>query len=234
MPLRSPSYPVALVLDGRPCLVVGGGRVALRKTEGLLAAGGRVTVVAPEVDEAIRALPVEVELRRYAPGEAVRYWLVVTATGRPEVDRAVFADSDGAGVLVNAADDIPGCSFILPAVARHGPVSVAVSTDGTSPALAGWLRDRVAAVVGPEAATLASLLGQAREALRDAGRPSAGLPWRVLLDGVLPALVSAGRLAEAQAEVDRWTVEQLSSAPPAGPAGRARGGYGSEGPAPGD
>ncbi|MCU1494363.1 MAG: siroheme synthase, N-terminal domain [Acidimicrobiaceae bacterium] len=210
MPLASPSYPVALVLAGRPCLVVGGGRVALRKVEGLLAAGADVTVVAPEVEEGIRSLPVRVELRSYEPGEAARYWLVVTATGRPDVDRAAYADGDGAGVLVNSADDIPGCSFILPAVLRRGAVSVAVSTDGTSPALAGWLRDRVASVVGPEVATLATLLGEARHEVRAAGRSSEGLAWRSLLDGSLPALVADGRLAEARAEVERWTAEQLS------------------------
>jgi siroheme synthase-like protein len=211
VPLDSCSYPIALVLKGRPCLLVGGGRVALRKAEGLLAAGAAVTVVAPRVDEALRALPVQIEQRPYAAGEAARYWLVITATGQPEVDRAVFADGNGAGVLVNAADDVPGCSFILPAVLRRGPVSVAVSTDGTSPALASWLRDRVAGVVGPEVAIVARLVGEARATVRAAGRTSEGLPWRELLDGALPGLVAAGRMAEAENEIERWTAEQLSS-----------------------
>lgn len=210
MPLETPTYPVALILVGRRCLVVGGGHVALRKCGGLLAAGAEVTVVAPEVSDEIRAMPVRVEQRPYAEGEATGYWLVVTATGRPEVDRAVFADGDGAGVLVNAADDIPGCSFILPAVVRRGPVSVAVSTDGTSPALAGWLRDRVAALVGPDVETLASFLGRARDTIRKSGRSTEGLPWRELLDGPLPGLVADGRLDEASSELERWTAARLA------------------------
>jgi siroheme synthase-like protein len=216
-----PTYPVGLVLERRPCLVVGGGHVALRKVEGLLSAGADVTVVAPEIVAEIRALPVGIELRPYRPGEAAGYWLVITATGRPDVDRLVFSDGDRAGALVNAADDIPYCSFILPAVLRRGAVSVAVSTGGTSPALAGWVRDRVASVVGTELATVAVLVGRARATIRASGRSSEGLPWRSLLDGPLPVLVAEGRLTDAEAEVGRWTAAQLDpvrerAAPPGG------------------
>lgn len=204
MPLSCPTYPISLVLAGHRCLVVGGGHVALRKVEGLLAADARVTVVAPRVVEQISALDVDVERRPYAAGEAARYRIVVTATGRPEVDRAVFADGERAGVLVNAADDVPGCAFILPAVVRRGPVSVAVSTAGTSPALASWLRDRVACVVGPDVEILAAMLGRTREAVRAAGRSSESLPWRELLDGPLPGLVAEDRLDEAERILASW------------------------------
>jgi siroheme synthase-like protein len=210
VPLSCPTYPISLVLAGHRCLVVGGGHVALRKVEGLLAAGARVTVVAPRVVEPIGALDVDLELRPYEAGEAARYRVVVAATGRPEIDRAVFADGERAGVLVNAADDIPGCAFILPAVVRRGPVSVAVSTAGTSPALASWLRDRVAGLVGPDVELLAAMLGRAREALRASGLPSESLPWRELLDGVLPGLVAAGRLDEAESVLSSW-VARLDS-----------------------
>lgn len=223
MALPSPTYPVALVLKGRRCLVVGGGHVACRKVEGLLAAHAHVTVVAPVIEEAIRALPVELVSRPYRAGEAANFWLVVTATGRPEVDRAVFADGDAAGVLVNAADDIAGCSFVLPAVLRRGRVSIAVSTDGTSPALAGWLRDLVASTVDPSIAELAELLGGARTLLRSSGRSSEALPWRSLLESEVPALVAGGRLDEARSAVDRWTAEQLAT-PPSSPTGVALGG----------
>jgi precorrin-2 dehydrogenase/sirohydrochlorin ferrochelatase len=76
----------------------------------------------------------------YRAGEAAGYRLVVTATGRPDVDRAAYLDCRRAGVLVNAADDPDSCSFLAPAVMREGPVSVAVSTGGVSPWLAGWVR----------------------------------------------------------------------------------------------
>jgi siroheme synthase-like protein len=222
MPLDSPTYPVALVLAGRRCLVVGGGRVALRKAQGLLAAHSVVTVVAPEIDERVAALPVTVERRPYAAGEAAAYFLVVTATGRPEVDRAVYADGERAGVLVNAADDLAGCSFILPAVLRRGPVSVAVSTDGTSPALASWLRDRIAEIAGPGLAELAALLGGARDAVRATGRSSEDVAWRALLDGPLPRLVAAGDEAGARAEIGRWLAAELGEREVVGERGAVR------------
>jgi len=209
MPLDSPTYPVALVLEGRRCLVVGGGQVARRKVEGLLDARADVTVVAPEIVEELAALDVRLERRRYRLGEAADYWMVVTATGVPEIDRAVFADGDSAGVLVNAADDIPGCSFVLPAVLRHGPVTVAVSTQGTSPALAGWIRDKVADVVTEDIAILAELVGSARTTIRGSGRSSEGLAWRTLIDGPLPDLVATAQFDEARQLVDQWVRDQL-------------------------
>ena len=103
-----------------------------------------------------------VERRRYRRGDAAAFRLVVTATGRPDVDGAVYADAEGAGVWVNSADDRAHSSFILPAVHRDGAVTVAVSTGGLSPALASWLRTRLAARVRRELGTLAQVLGEAR------------------------------------------------------------------------
>ncbi len=162
MPLDAPSFPVSLVVAGRPCLVVGGGRVAARKVDALVRSEADVTVVAPEVDDAIVRAAVSVERRAYEPGEAARYRLVITATGVAAVDRQVFADAEAAGVFVNAADDPEACTFVLPAVLRRGAVSVAVSTDGTSPALATLVRDRIAALVGPEYGELATRIGRVR------------------------------------------------------------------------
>src|ERR1017187_4666835 len=143
-------YPVSLNLTGRACLVVGAGPVAARKARGLLAAGSLVTVIAPEVGDAMAALSALTIVRRaYAPGDAAAYRLVVTATGHPEVDTAVFSDAEAAGVWVNSADDPDNCSFILPSVHRDGPVTLAVSTAGSSPALSAWLRDPVAEEFGP-------------------------------------------------------------------------------------
>lgn len=175
----SDGYPVVLRLSGRPVLVVGGGSVAARKVDGLLAAGARVTVVAPEVDEAIADAPgVTIERRPYARGDAGAYRLVVTATGDPQVQQHVFEDADAAGVWVNAADEPERCSFILPAVARRGPVIVSVSTQGSSPALARYLRDRVvdALPANLEAAT-AEIAGE-RRAVQAEGRSTEGLDWQ--------------------------------------------------------
>src|ERR1700688_483820 len=123
MGVGAPIYPVGLVVTGRPCLVVGGGRVAARKIGGLLACGAAVTVVAPEVPEAIREpadtgaiaaideSPLDVQIRPYRSGEAADYLLVVAATGDPAVDDAVQRDAAAAGIWVNVADDPSRCSF---------------------------------------------------------------------------------------------------------------------------
>ena len=180
--MTPPLYPVGLVVDGRPCLVVGGGPVAARKAAGLVACGAVVTVVAPAVVPAVEALGVAVERRAYRRGEAAGYRLVVTATGNPEVDQAVFDDAEAAGVWVNSADDPGRCSFTLPAVARWGPVTVAVATDGTAPALAAWLRDRLAAALPADVEALASALAAARAEVRAAVGTSEGLDWPALID----------------------------------------------------
>jgi len=196
-------YPVSLDVAGRACLVVGGGRVAARKARTLLECGALVTVIAPSLAPEMEALADEldaVERRPYA-GDAGRFRLVVTATGRPDVDGAVHGDAEAAGVWVNSADDRAHSSFILPAVHRDGPVTVAVSTSGLSPALSSWLRDRLAAECGETAGALAAMIGEARERLRRAGRRSDSVDWAALLDGPLPDLVRAGDWENAEAIV---------------------------------
>ena len=169
-------YPVSLDVAGRSCLVVGGGAVAARKARGLLELGAAVTVIAPAVAPAMGDLAPSlraVETRPYRSGDAAGFRLVITATGDPRVDAAVYADAEAAGVWVNSADDPAHSSFILPSVHRDGTVTVAVSTGGASPALAVWLRSRIAGEpVVDGAGTLAALLGEARRRLRSSGRPT--------------------------------------------------------------
>ena len=173
----APHYPVNLVVAGRRCLVVGGGRVAARKAAGLVACGADVTVVAPEVAPETAALAVRIERRCYRRGEVAGYRLVIAATGDPEVNQAVFDDGEAAGVWVNAADDPERCSVTLPAVVRRGPVTVTASTGGTSPALASWLRQRLAAELPAELAELAEVLARRRAALHAEGRSTEGIDW---------------------------------------------------------
>jgi siroheme synthase-like protein len=191
------SYPVNLVVEGKPVLVVGGGRVATGKVRRLVESGARVTVVAPEISDEIASMPVTLERRPYADGEVAGYRLAVTATGTP-VDAQVFAEGEAVGVWVNSADDPAHCSFTLPAVARRGPISVAVSTDGTSPAMASWLRARFEELLGPEYEVLLGILREQREALRSNGTPTEGLAWREALDSGLLDLVRQGRIVEAR------------------------------------
>ena len=148
-----------------------------------------------------------VERRAYQRGDAARFRLVVTATGLPDVDGAVYDDAEAAGVWVNSADDRAHSSFILPAVHRDGSVTVAVSTGGLSPAFASWLRDQLAAECGGNAGALAALIGEARERLQRAGRPSDAVDWAALLDGPLSDFFHTGDRDNAQAIVTEAVAE---------------------------
>jgi precorrin-2 dehydrogenase/sirohydrochlorin ferrochelatase len=198
VPLDLPVYPVNLLVSGRRVLVVGGGAVAAEKARGLLAAGAIVHVVAAEVSSDVRSLDVTWEERPYRRGDVVGYRLVVACTDDPSVNQVVFDDGEAAGVWVNAADDPARCSYTLPARLDRGRVLVTVSTAGHSPALASWLRDQLAAQVGPEYDTLLELLVEARAGLTAAGRPTLGADWRSALDSGMLDLVRAGRLDEAR------------------------------------
>lgn len=199
MPVEHPLYPVNLVVDGRPCLVVGGGRVAAGKVRGLLEAGARVTVVAPEIDPAIAALEgVAIERRAYRRGDVAGYRFAVAATGDPRINQAVYDDGETAGVWVNAADDPARCSAILPARIRQGRLTVTISTGGHSPAVASWLRERLAAELGPEYDQLIGLLGEARKEVQAQGLATEELDWRRALDSGILDLVRAGRLDAAK------------------------------------
>lgn len=207
MPVDAVVYPVALLLQDRLCLVVGGGHIAERKTRGLLAAGARVDIVAKEVLSPVRALEGtpgvnSIEERPYRSGEVAGYWLAVAATGDDEVNRAVYEDGQAAHVWVNSADDPANCSFILPAVARQGPVSVAVSTSGYSPALASWLKAHAAEHMGPELAELAEMLAEARARLKAQGRSTEGVDWRPSLDWDMLELIRSGGRAEARERIE--------------------------------
>jgi precorrin-2 dehydrogenase / sirohydrochlorin ferrochelatase len=202
MPVDEPLYPVNLRVAGRRCLVVGGGRVAVGKVEGLLEAGAVVTVIAPEVvpelDELAASAAVTIERRPYAAGDLTGHRLVITATGEPAVDEAVFLEGEAAGVWVNSADDPAHCTFTLPARIRQGPLLVTFATGGASPALATWLRRTYTAEFGPEYVTLIEMLAAERDHLRSLGRSTEGLDWQPALDSGMLDLIREGRLAEAK------------------------------------
>jgi precorrin-2 dehydrogenase / sirohydrochlorin ferrochelatase len=198
VPVDQPVYPVNLVVAGRPCLVVGGGRVAVAKTRGLVEAGAVVTVVAPVVDPALRDLGVVVEERPYRRGEVAAYRLAIAATGDPAVNQQVYDDGEAAGVWVNAADDPARCSVILPARVRQGRLTVTVSTGGHSPAVASWLRDRLAEELGPEYDQLIGLLAEARTEVQARGLGTERLDWKAALDSGILDLIRAGRLEAAK------------------------------------
>jgi precorrin-2 dehydrogenase/sirohydrochlorin ferrochelatase len=181
------AYPVFLDLHGVPVLVVGAGTVAARKIAGLAAAGAEVRVVAPEVVPQLdRDAVAELHVRPYQPGDLDGVRLVVTATGHADIDAAVAADATVAGIWVNAADQPGDCTFILPAVARHGSLSIAVSTDGASPALARRLRDRAADLLTADTVALAEELALRRAAVRATGGSTEDIDWSEFIDPVVP------------------------------------------------
>jgi uroporphyrin-III C-methyltransferase / precorrin-2 dehydrogenase / sirohydrochlorin ferrochelatase len=179
-------YPVMLQVAGRRCLVVGGGRVALRKVEGLVGAGADVTVIAPAIDPRIAALGVALKNRPYRAGDVESFRLVITATDDPAVNGAVYDDAEATGVWVNSADDIEHCSFTLPAIHRDGAVTIAVSTEGQSPAFASWLRDRVRESLPIGLADAAQALAAERRALHDRGESTEGRDWTGLIESQMP------------------------------------------------
>jgi precorrin-2 dehydrogenase / sirohydrochlorin ferrochelatase len=198
MPVEDVLYPANLVLAGKRCVVVGGGSVAARKIRALVDAGADVLVIAPKISEEIKALPVKLAERSYRRGDLSAAWLALAATDDAIVNRQVFTDGQDVRVWVNVADDPEACSFTLPAVMRQGPVMVAVSTSGYSPALAGWIRERIAADLGPEVALLAELLSEARDTLKASGRSTEDVDWRRALDSDMLDLIRTGQTAQAR------------------------------------
>lgn len=199
------TYPVSLVVDGRKVLVVGGGRIALRKATALQGSGAVVHVVAPSVsDELARLAEGRVARREFEPADLDGCWLAVEATGDPDVARAVADAADERRVWLNAADQPAACSVVLPAVLRRGAVTIAYSTDGTSPTLAAWLRDRAREQYGDELGVLADMLGAARAELHAAGRSTEQLDWRGLLDSGILEEIRRGRIVEAKERLQAW------------------------------
>ncbi|HEY6034520.1 MAG TPA: NAD(P)-dependent oxidoreductase [Kofleriaceae bacterium] len=139
-------YPVFLKLEGLPVVVVGGGPVAAAKLDGLLAAGARVTVIAPEIVESILARDVAVVLSEFQPAhlDGAR-WVVAAAT--PEINREVASAAAARGLFVNAVDEPATATAYLGGVVRRGPVEIAISTGGLAPALAGLLREALDAIL---------------------------------------------------------------------------------------
>ena len=195
-------YPVNLLVAGRRCVVVGAGRIAARKIEALLEASADVHVVAPVLGDEVRAWlgagRLTVTQRAFEPADLDGAWLATAATSEAGVNRAVFEAGEARRVWVNAADDPANCSVTLMSVVRRGDLVVTIGTGGRSPALAAWLRERLARELGPEYETLLEMLAEAREAMRATGRSSEDADWRRALDSGMLDLIRAGRLPEAK------------------------------------
>ena len=164
--LDVPFYIACLRLSGRRCVVVGGGDVGLEKVEGLLACDGDVTLIAPEAIEPLQDLASEGsirwERREYRREDLEATFIVIAATSDTDVNVAIYEDAERRAMLVNVVDVPPLCNFILPAIVRSGPLAIAISTAGASPALAKRIRDEIADEYGEPYARLAIMLNDVR------------------------------------------------------------------------
>jgi precorrin-2 dehydrogenase / sirohydrochlorin ferrochelatase len=165
--LDTPFYIACLKLGGRRCVVVGGGDVGLEKVEGLLACDGEVTLIAPAVERALRDYAregsIRWEQREYAgPADLEGVFMAIAATDDTDVNIAVYEDAERRAMLVNIVDVPPLCNFILPAIVRNGPLAIAISTAGASPALAKRMKREISETYGDPYAKLAVLLNEAR------------------------------------------------------------------------
>ena len=197
-------YQVSLLLEGCSCLVVGGGTVAERKIDSLLRSGGVVRVVAREAIARVRELAtvgaVELALRAYVPSDLDGAFLVIAATADRELNAAISADCGHRGVLVNVVDQPALCSFYVPAVIERGPISIAVSSSGGSPALAKRLRQLLEGVVGEEYGLLSSLMEQLRPEVLASfpAQVDRAAAWNRLLDSEVLTLLARGETERAR------------------------------------
>lgn len=202
-------YPVMLDVDNRPCLVVGGGGVALRKAQGLVEDGARVTVVAPDVvtplEKMARDNRLTLERRAYLPGEAARYTLVIAATDDREVNALVYREAREAGIWVNVADDPEICTFHLPARVRRGPLQLTIASAGEAPFVVRRLRQLFDRRFGEEWTEWVSAASRFRDRVRSCGlEPS---EREALFDRFFEATVDGQQLrarVPTEAEIGDW------------------------------
>jgi len=160
-------YIACLKLKNRRCLVVGGGEIGLEKVEGLLACGGDVVLIAPEANAELERLAAEGSIewlqREYeGPQDLERTFIVIACTDDTDINIGIYNDAEERAMLVNIVDVPPLCNFILPAIVRTGPLAIAISTAGASPALAKRMKREISDLFGDEYATLAVMLNDAR------------------------------------------------------------------------
>jgi len=199
-------YPVFLDIAGKPVVVIGGGNVALQKVEGLVDAGGDITVISPfllpRLQEMTEAGQIRHIGREYQPGDLEGYKLAFVATDDGPTNQAVAIEGRERGVWVNAVDDPPNCDFIMPGVIRRGDLVVAISTSGASPAMARKMREDLEQFLTQEDALLLELAAEVRHELRDRNISVKACDrcdrthldvWNAALDAEVKRLLSEGQ-----------------------------------------
>ena len=209
-----PLFPLFIRLDGRICLVVGGGKVAGRKVDGLLEAGAAVTVVSPEATTHIQRLASQGRIallqKAFSPDDLNGSFLVIAATGDAAVNGHVAAACRSQAILINVVDEPGLCDFFLPAVLRRGALSIAIATEGKSPLLASKLRTELEQIITEPYGEFLELLGQQRELIKktvpDRARREA--IFRSLVESDIFDLIVAGKQDEAQERIRTCILSQ--------------------------
>jgi precorrin-2 dehydrogenase/sirohydrochlorin ferrochelatase len=198
-------YPIALVLDGKPCLVVGGGEIADGKLDALLLAGAVVTVVSPEVRPRIAALAhdgqITLHRRPYRTRDLDATYLAIAATDDRPLNARIVTEARTAGILTQAVDDIPFCDFFAVAIVRRGDLQLGISTNGRSPAFARWMRERLDTELPFEYGDLLAILGDVRETIKASGPIPAYEHWQAAITDEVIAALGAGDREAATARV---------------------------------
>jgi siroheme synthase-like protein len=206
--------PICLNLAGKPVVIVGGGAVGTQKAHDFAGCGARITVVSPVVSECIEveaeAGRLELRRRRYEPGDIDGAFLVMVATDDAAVNAAIYAEATRNGQLVNVCDDPPHCNFIFASKIERGPLTVAIFTHATSPALSKRVRRELERVLGPEYARFAELLAEIRPRVK--AIPGLSQPDRQRLFERLVYSDILYLLAEGQEEAVRNRVEAILGA----------------------
>jgi len=162
-------YPVYIQLRNQSCVVIGGGKIAEGKVEGLLAVEARVTVISPELSPRLQELSNQKQItyipRAYQAGDLTGAFMVICATDQAEINHQVWQEASANRQLVNVVDDTPRCNFIAPSILRKGDLTIAISTSGKAPALAVRLKERFQREIGPEYERFLELAGELREPL---------------------------------------------------------------------
>jgi siroheme synthase-like protein len=204
-------YSAMLRLEGRTCVVAGGGKVATRKVKRLLESGARVVVISPECGPDLAALAEEGLLswkrRSFCAGDLQGAALAFAATSSRETNAMVAREAECLGVPVNVADDPAGSSFHVPSVVARGDITIAIATGGQSPAFARRLREDIEAVLVPERLELLELYAELRSSLRDQMLPSADASWHSI-DASALDLLRQGRRDEARRVLRKQVVAQ--------------------------
>ena len=198
-------YPIALVLEGKNCLVVGGGEIADGKLDALLLAGAVVTVVSPEVRPRIAALAADGQItlhqRPYQTSDLDGVYLAIAATDERPINARMVTEARAAGILTQAVDDIPYCDFFAVAVVRRGDLQLGISTNGRSPAFARWMRERLDTELPAEYGDLLSVLGDVRDTIKARGPIPSYEHWQAAITDEVIAALGAGDRETATARV---------------------------------